>query len=62
MIGNNFLLWEDDEFMVKTPFNPHQAYSEGLHIVVVTKRDLEAVWQDPQISGRAFELAAKVCG
>ncbi len=60
MIGNNFVLWENDDFIVKTPFNPHVPYNEGLHIIVAPKSDIEAAWQDPAISGRAFELASRV--
>lgn len=59
MIGNNFLLWEDDEFIIKTPFNPHMPYEEGLHIIVTTKADYETAWENPEIAGRVFELAAK---
>ena len=62
MIGNNFLLWENDEFIIKTPFNPHIPYSEGLVLVVTPKADYETAWEDPSVSGRAFELAARACG
>jgi diadenosine tetraphosphate (Ap4A) HIT family hydrolase len=60
MIGNNYLLWENDDFVVKTPFNPHMPYSEGLHIVVAPKKGVRTAWDDPALSGRAFELAARV--
>lgn len=59
MIGNNFLLWENEEFIIKTPFNPHTSYEEGLHIIVTTQGDYETAWQSPAITGRVFELAAK---
>ena len=60
MIGNNYLLWENDTFLVKTPFNPHIPYSEGLHILVAPKADISTAWDDPTLSGEAFALAAKV--
>lgn len=60
MIGNNYILWEDEQFVVKTPFNPHLDYSEGLHIVVAPKADYSTAWDDPNITGAAFSLAAKV--
>jgi len=61
MTGNNFVLWENDVFMIKTPFNPHQPYTEGLHLIVVPKEDFDSAWQNPSVAGQAFELAAKAC-
>jgi len=61
MLGNNFLLYENDSFVIKTPFNPHQPYKEGLHVIVVPKEGLENAWQNPSVSAKAFELAAKAC-
>lgn len=61
MIGNNFLLWENDSFVVKTPFNPHTPYSEGPHIIVAPKANLGAAWDDIATSTEAFQLASKVC-
>ena len=60
MLGNNHLLWENEEFIVCTPFNPHFAYAEGPTVVVKPKRDIMSAWEDPTLTGRAFELAAKV--
>lgn len=60
MIGNNYLLWENDTFLVKTPFNPHIPYSEGLHILVAPKADVVTAWEDSELSGEAFKLASKV--
>jgi diadenosine tetraphosphate (Ap4A) HIT family hydrolase len=60
MIGNNYSLWDNDTFIVKTPFNPHTPYSEGLHIIVAPKADITSAWEDPELSGEAFKLAAKV--
>lgn len=61
MIGNNFVLWEDENFVVKTPFNPHLAYREGPHLVIVPRANLKFAWEDIKTSTGAFELAAKVC-
>ena len=60
MIGNNYLLWENDTFLVKTPFNPHIPYSEGLHVIVAPKADIVTAWEDAELSGEAFKLASKV--
>lgn len=61
MIGNNYLLWENDEYIVKTPFNPHIPYSEGLQIIVATKADQQTAWENPEAAGEAFRIAAEVC-
>jgi diadenosine tetraphosphate (Ap4A) HIT family hydrolase len=62
MLGNNFLLWEDAEFVIKTPFNPHIPYHEGLHLVVAPQReDMTSAWQDPAFAAMAFKLAAQAC-
>lgn len=61
MLGNNFLLWENDIFIVCTPFNPHLPYSEGPIVVVKPKADIRTSWQDPGLTGQAFELSARVC-
>lgn len=60
MLGNNYLLWEDDTFIVCTPFNPHLPYGEGPIAVVKPKQEIVSAWQDPALTGRAFELAARV--
>ncbi len=60
MIGNNYLLWENDTFLVKTPFNPHIPYSEGLHVLVAPKANIMTAWEDPELSGETFKLASKV--
>jgi hypothetical protein len=61
MLGNNYLLWEDATFIICTPFNPHLSYGEGPILIVKTKHDVENAWQNPQLAGQAFELAAKAC-
>lgn len=62
MIGNNYLLWENDEYIVKTPFNPHIPYSEGLQIIVATKTEIKTAWEDPNAASKAFKIAAEACG
>ena len=61
MLGNNYLLWENNEFIIKTPFSPHVPYSEGLHIVIVPKADIRTAWQDSDVSAEVFRLGAKIC-
>lgn len=61
MLGNNYLLWENEELIVCTPMNPHLAYSEGPIIVIKTKESIRNAWQDPTLTGNTFTLAAKVC-
>jgi diadenosine tetraphosphate (Ap4A) HIT family hydrolase len=62
MIGNNYLLWEDDKFIVVTLHNPHIPYSEGPHILIKSRQEIEpnSAWENPMITGKMFELAAKV--
>jgi diadenosine tetraphosphate (Ap4A) HIT family hydrolase len=60
MIGNNYILWENDKFLVKTPFNPHIPYSEGLHVIVAPKVDVAHAWEDPELSAETFLLASKI--
>ncbi len=61
MLGNNYLLWENDKFIICTPFNPHLPYNEGPIVVVKTKQDITHAWQEPKLTGAAFELAASAC-
>lgn len=60
MLGKNYLLWENDTFIVKTPFNPHLSYTEGIHVIVAPKSDETSAWENPNLAGDAFALAAKV--
>jgi hypothetical protein len=59
-LGNNHLLWENRTFIVCTPFNPHVSYSEGPNVIVKPKQGVAHAWQDPILTGQAFQLAAKV--
>lgn len=58
---HNFLLWENLDFRIYTPKNPHLPYSEGLQLVIESNRDLTTAWEDPSCTGKAFELAAQIC-
>lgn len=59
-VGNNYVLWEDDNFVVKTPFNPHTTYAEGPNVIVAPQQDIAAAWDDAELTGKAFALSAKV--
>ena len=59
-MSDEWLLWQNKEFIVTTPENPHVSPEEGCHIIVLTKKKLEKPWDDPKLSGRTFELAARV--
>lgn len=61
MLGNNYLLWEDETFIVCTPHNPHLPYSDGPIVIVKPKADVTHAWQNPELTARAFELTARVC-
>jgi diadenosine tetraphosphate (Ap4A) HIT family hydrolase len=57
-----FTLWENETFTISTPKNPHIPYDEGLHVIVAPNRqDIAAAWNDPEMGGASFELAAKAC-
>lgn len=55
------MLWENEEFVISTPKNPHFPYSEGQHVIVAPKRDVANAWEDIELSEAAFKLAAEVC-
>lgn len=61
MLGNNFLLWQNDDYVIKTPFNPHLSYGEGLHIIVAPTLDLQTAWQYSEVGAEVFRLGAKIC-
>jgi diadenosine tetraphosphate (Ap4A) HIT family hydrolase len=58
---HNPTLWENDEFILRTPKNPHVPYSEGLHLVLSPKRETANAWEDPDLAAATFKIAAKVC-
>ncbi len=58
---NSFILWENTEFTVSTPKNPHVPYAEGLHIVVAPKTDIPNAWADIDLSTISFKLSSQIC-
>lgn len=58
---NSIILWEDSEFAVSTPKNPHIPYSEGMHLIVSPKKDVPSAWSDVDLASQAFRLATQVC-
>jgi diadenosine tetraphosphate (Ap4A) HIT family hydrolase len=58
--GNNYVLWRNDEFIVKTPFNPHTSYEEGANVIVQPVHEIRSASRDPDLAGRVFTIAAKV--
>jgi diadenosine tetraphosphate (Ap4A) HIT family hydrolase len=58
---NSIVLWENDDFVISTPKNPHIPYSEGLHIIVAPRADIQNAWADIELSTRAFKLSSQVC-
>lgn len=62
MSGNSdeLMLYENDDFEVFTPRNPHLPQKEGPHVVVRPKTDVATPWEDPKMCGRCFKFAARV--
>ena len=56
-----YTLWEDETFAVFTLTNPHQPYSDGVHLIVGVKVHTRAAWDNPELAGAAFTLASRVC-
>jgi|SRR5665213_1233461 len=56
-----FTLWENDQFIINTPKNPHIPYSEGLHVIVAPKQEVANAWQDLDLATATFKLAATAC-
>ena len=59
--AHNYLLWEDNNFIIRTPLNPHQPYSEGMHLVVAPKQEVPQAWENSELSAQTFKLAADAC-
>lgn len=57
----NPLVWENDDFEIRTPYNPHIPYGEGLHLVVAPKAEMASAWENPELAGQAFKLASQAC-
>lgn len=60
-MSGNYILWDNDSFLIATPLNPHLPYSEGLHLMITSKQAIANAWEDPQLAGEAFRLAAEAC-
>lgn len=58
---DSYTLWENDNFIIITPTNPHQPYAEGLHIIIAPKRLVSSAWQDIDLAEATFKLTAQVC-
>lgn len=59
--ANSYILWEDEDFVVQTPENPHIPYLEGPHVIVAPKQAAVSAWANPGLAGETFKLAAKAC-
>jgi len=60
---DSFELWNNTNFHIFTPGNPHLPYAEGPHIIVApVQYEATAAWDNPKLAGAAFELGAKACG
>ncbi len=57
-----FELWSNGEFSITTSSNPHIPKEEGIHLRIFAKREVANGWEDPELCGKAFTLAAKVAG
>jgi diadenosine tetraphosphate (Ap4A) HIT family hydrolase len=57
---DEILLFENEDFEVFTPRNPHTSQKEGSHVVVRPKADVATPWEDPELCGKAFEFSARV--
>lgn len=58
---NTFTLWENNDFKIETPKNPHFPYSEGLHVIVSPKHEVPNAWTNIELSEATFRLASEVC-
>ncbi len=60
MSKEEIMLVETEEFEVFTPKNPHTPPEEGPHVVVRPKADVASPWDDPNLCGESFKLAARL--
>lgn len=58
---NIFTLWENGDFRISTPKNPHIPYKEGLHVIIAPKQIVANAWQDIDLTEATFKLAAATC-
>jgi len=57
---NNIILWQNPDFIVFTPKNPHLSLAQGRHLVAMPKKSMTAAWDNPVLAGKCFALAAQV--
>jgi diadenosine tetraphosphate (Ap4A) HIT family hydrolase len=60
-MADAWTLWENEQFSVWTTANPHLPPEEGFHVLVGPKAPPAHAWEDPALTGAAFELTARVC-
>jgi len=58
---STYLLWENDEFTISTPENPHQPYADGLHLIVSPRQSVASAWADINTATQVFKLSAEAC-
>ncbi|MCA9333951.1 hypothetical protein KC963_02795 [Candidatus Saccharibacteria bacterium] len=58
---DTLVLWENDQFIISSPKNPHLPYSEGVHVIISPKRKVANAWEDIDLSQATFKLASQVC-
>jgi diadenosine tetraphosphate (Ap4A) HIT family hydrolase len=56
-----YTLWENHLFTIGTPENPHQPYSEGLHVIVAPKLLVKNAWEDVELGEATFKIATQTC-
>lgn len=56
-----YLLWENENFTIHTPSNPHISYSEGAHLFVAPKQAIPTAWANPELASKTFNIASQAC-
>lgn len=57
-----YLLWENENFTIHTPSNPHIPYREGAHLFVAPKKAIPKAWANPELASKTFNVASQACG
>lgn len=55
-----WVLWQNKDFIVTTPKNPHISPEEGCHIIIYPVKKMEKAWGNPELAKKAFELATNI--
>jgi len=58
---DSYLIWENENFTIHTPSNPHIPYNEGLHLFVAPKHEIANAWEDTELSSKTFKVASEAC-